>query len=114
MDFTEETATEAVVASFAGTGDPRLREGVDLDDGRTAPAKARVTQSTPAGSALEIVIHEGRNRQVRRMTAAVGHPTLRLVRCAIGKITLKGLEPGTWQALSEAEADELRRSVKLK
>ena len=73
----------------------------------------RVRQTVP-DCWLQLTLTEGRNRQVRRMTAAVGHPTLRLVRCAIGNITLAGLEPGTWQVLSDAEADELRRSVKFK
>ena len=52
---------------------------------------------------LRLVLREGRNRQVRRMTAAVGHPTLRLVRVAVGAITLEGLEPGAWRDLDPAE-----------
>jgi 23S rRNA pseudouridine2457 synthase len=52
---------------------------------------------------LEITLTEGRNRQVRRMTAAVGHPTLRLVRIALGNLRLEGLQPGEWRNLSEAE-----------
>jgi len=61
---------------------------------------------------LELILTEGRNRQVRRMTAAVGHPTLRLIRWAVGPITLAGLEPGTWQALSQPEIDALWRSIR--
>ena len=60
----------------------RLREGVELDDGVTAPARVAVV----APSLLRIVIHEGRNRQVRRMCDAVGHPVIRLVRTRIGPI----------------------------
>ena len=81
----------------------RLREGVDLDDGRTAPAKARLAQTTPSGAALEIVIHEGRNRQVRRMCEAVGHPVRRLVRTRFGPLSDNRLAPGQWRALTQAE-----------
>ena len=89
-----------------------LRRGVQLKDGPTRPARAwlmepppalwereppiRVRQSTPTAW-IELGIREGRNRQVRRMTAAVGFPTLRLIRAAIGPHTLDGLAPGTYQ-----------------
>jgi 23S rRNA pseudouridine2457 synthase len=90
-----------------------LRDGVILKDGPTRPARARVLDPAPAlwereppirvrksipTTWLELVIREGRNRQVRRMTAAVGLPTLRLVRVAIGPYALDGIAPGTWQA----------------
>jgi len=89
----------------------QLREGVRLKDGPTRPAEARaiaapslwprdppirVRKSIP-DSWIELTIDEGRNRQVRRMTAAVGHPTLRLVRWAIGTWSLDGLAPGQWR-----------------
>jgi 23S rRNA pseudouridine2457 synthase len=92
----------------------RLRAGVELSDGPTLPARARLLEPPPAlwerdppirerraipTAWIELVIREGRNRQVRRMTAAVGHPTLRLVRAAIGPYTLAGLAPGTWAPL---------------
>lgn len=92
----------------------RLRAGVELSDGPTLPARARLLEPPPAlwerdppirerraipTAWVELVIREGRNRQVRRMTAAVGHPTLRLVRAAIGPYTLAGLAPGTWAPL---------------
>lgn len=81
----------------------RLREGVDLDDGRTAPAQARLAQTTPTGAALEIVIHEGRNRQVRRMCEAVGHPVRRLVRTRFGPLRDNRLAPGQWRVLTQSE-----------
>jgi len=92
----------------------RLRDGVVLNDGPTRPAQAqqidppalwprdppvRMRKTVP-DAWLELVIHEGRNRQVRRMTAAVGLPTLRLVRVAIGDWSLDALAPGEWRILA--------------
>ena len=88
-----------------------LRHGVQLGDGPTLPARVRRLEPPPAlwerdppirvrqnipDCWIELIIREGRNRQVRRMTAAVGYPTLRLIRAAIGPYTLDGLAPGTW------------------
>lgn len=84
----------------------RLREGVDLEDGRTAPAQ--VGQIAP--NALRITIHEGRNRQVRRMCAAVGHPVRRLVRTRIGPIRVGNLGPGEWRELTQSEVRALERA----
>lgn len=84
-----------------------LREGVVLDDGVTAPAKV----SQPSPGVLRIVIHEGRNRQVRRMCDAVGHPVRRLVRTRIGPIADRSLPPGAWRDLTTAERHTLARAV---
>jgi 23S rRNA pseudouridine2457 synthase len=98
----------------------RLRAGVDLSDGSTRPAPAercdepewlwprdppiRVRKSIPT-SWIRLELQEGRNRQVRRMTAAVGYPTLRLVRLAIGPWTVAGLAPGAWREVPRDEAE---------
>lgn len=104
----------------------QLRRGVALRDGLTLPAEVVLLSEPPTlpdrdppirfrktvpTAWLRLTVREGRNRQVRRMTAAVGHPTLRLVRWAIGSITLAGLQPGQWEALDDATVAALRRSL---
>lgn len=81
----------------------RLRDGVELEDGMTAPA--RVSQPSPG--LLRITIHEGRNRQVRRMCEAVGHRVVRLVRVRIGPLSDRRLRPGEWRPLDPAEVRQL-------
>ena len=85
----------------------RLREGVELDDGMTAPADA----SQPSPGIIRLTIHEGRNRQVRRMCDAIGHPVLRLVRTRVGPITDRSLRPGDWRELSTGERRALTEAV---
>jgi 23S rRNA pseudouridine2605 synthase len=87
----------------------RLAGGVELDDGPTAPARVRLL----APSRLELVLHEGRNRQVRRMCEAVGHPVRRLHRSGYAGLDVGRLEPGMWRALAKAEVASLRRLVGL-
>ena len=89
----------------------RLREGVELEDGLTAPARVRMAQATPSGAAVELVVHEGRHRQVRRMCEAVGHPVRRLVRTRFGPIADNQLAPGAWRALTAAEVRKLYATV---
>jgi 23S rRNA pseudouridine2605 synthase len=81
-----------------------LRAGVELEDGPTAPARVRRLSE----DWIELSIHEGRNRQVRRMCAAVGHPVLELVRTGFGPLSLDGLPPGAHRRLGEAELERLR------
>lgn len=85
----------------------RLREGVVLEDGRTAPAQAVLVEA----SVLRITIHEGRNRQVRRMCEAVGYPVARLVRTRIGPLVDRSLAPGSHRTLVAEEMRVLRRAV---
>jgi 23S rRNA pseudouridine2457 synthase len=102
-----------------------LRRGIRLKDGPTRPAEVELLPGPPAlpdrpvpirfrknvpTAWLKLVLSEGHNRQVRRMTAAVGHPTLRLVRVAIGPVTLGGLLPGQWRDLTPKERAALRRA----
>jgi 23S rRNA pseudouridine2605 synthase len=90
----------AVVARDPRPADLRtLRRGVELDDGPTAPARVRVV----GPSTLRITIHEGRNRQVRRMCDAVGLPVRRLVRTRIGPVSDRRLRPGAWRPLAPTE-----------
>jgi 23S rRNA pseudouridine2605 synthase len=87
----------------------RLADGVELDDGPTAPARAR-----PLGpSRLELVLHEGRNRQVRRMLEAVGHPVVKLRRARYAGLGTGRLRTGEWRDLTPAEIKRLRRLVGL-
>jgi 23S rRNA pseudouridine2457 synthase len=103
-----------------------LREGLQLNDGWTKPAQVERLETPPdlperpvpiryrknvQDCWIKLTITEGRNRQVRRMTAAVGHPTLRLVRWAIGTVTLAGLQPGAWQPLTPTEEAALWKSA---
>lgn len=101
----------------------KLARGVVIEGYRTRPAKVRLLGQEPAlpprdppirfrkaipTSWMEITLTEGRNRQVRRMTAAVGYPTLRLVRVAIGDLRLKGLQPGQWREITSQELRPLK------
>ncbi|HEY5250414.1 MAG TPA: pseudouridine synthase [Acidimicrobiales bacterium] len=85
----------------------QLRQGIELEDGMTAPATVGVV----GPSVLRIVIHEGRNRQIRRMTEAVGHPVRRLVRTRIGPLSERGLGPGEWRPLTLTEVRDLAGSA---
>lgn len=85
----------------------RLREGVELDDGPTAPAQIALV----GPGVVRLIIHEGRNRQVRRMCDAVGHPVTRLVRTRIGPLADRRLKPGTWRELTPDELRSLERAV---
>jgi 23S rRNA pseudouridine2605 synthase len=97
------------VAEVEGRPDDRdlraLSEGVELEDGMTAPATVRCL----APSRVELILHEGRNRQVRRMLEAVGHPVTHLHRSTYAGLTLGGLEPGDWRELTSDEVASLVR-----
>lgn len=89
-----------------------LSNGVVLDDGMTAPAKvSNIRRATTGGTAFSITIHEGRNRQIRRMLEAVGHRTLCLKREQYGSLKLGALRPGEWRFLSAEEIEALYRAT---
>jgi pseudouridine synthase len=83
-----------------------LADGVELEDGRTAPAKVRRL----GPSSIEVTLHEGRKRQVKRMCEAVGHPVERLHRSVYAGLTLEGLEPAEWRELEPSEVERLRKT----
>jgi 23S rRNA pseudouridine2605 synthase len=85
----------------------RLRDGLELDDGPSAPARARRL----GPGRVELVLHEGRKHQVKRMLAAVGHPVTRLHRSAYAGLTLEELEPGRWRELTDREVEQLRTAA---
>lgn len=105
----------------------KLEKGVIIEGKKTKPAKVRLLPDAPdlperskpiryrkniPTAWIEITLTEGRNRQVRKMTAAIGHPTLRLIRITIMSLTLENLNPGQWRKLNEKEVTELKRLFK--
>jgi 23S rRNA pseudouridine2605 synthase len=104
----------ALVDGVPGENDlRRLREGVQLEDGRTAPAEVEIAGSLRGRTQVRLTIREGRNRQVRRMLEAVGHPVRDLQRTAFGPLRLGRLKEGDWRRLRQPEIEALRRAAKL-
>jgi 23S rRNA pseudouridine2605 synthase len=103
---------QALVAGLPSERDLRaLRDGVELDDGRTQPAEADVLGATRGMARVRIVIREGRNRQVRRMLEAIGHPVRELERVGFGPVRLGRLRPGGWRRLRPEELAALREAA---
>lgn len=92
----------------------QLNQGIKLEDGPTRPAQVKLLTVTPEKTKLTITLTEGRNRQVRRMFDAVGHPVLFLKRVQFGPISVQGLKLGHWRRLSTAEIEQLRQATKPK
>jgi len=90
-----------------------LREGIELDDGLTAPAAVEVIERGTRTTRLELTLHEGRTHQVKRMCEAVGHPVRRLHRARYAELGLEGLAPGEWRELTPGEVAGLRRRAGL-
>ena len=110
VDKTYEALVEGVPDASALA---RLREGVELDDGPTAPAEAELLRRDGGGAWLRVVLHEGRKRQLRRMLDAVGHPVRRLIRRSVGGLDLGSLAPGAARPLEPAEERALLTLVGL-
>ena len=91
----------------------RLKRGIELDDGAARADRVVVKDSGPAGSIVEITLHSGRNRVVRRMLAAVDHPVVRLARTRLGPLTLGSLRPGRTRRLTGEEITALQSEVGL-
>jgi pseudouridine synthase len=91
----------------------KLEQGVMLDDGMTAPAKAVILNEGPHATRIQLTLHEGRKREVKRMCSAVGHPVRSLHRVAFGNVRSGGLRPGEWRYLSDQEITQLRKLAKL-
>lgn len=85
------------------------RQGIDLDDKKTAPAKVRVVQEHPDGTLLHIVMTEGRNRQIRRVATQLGYPVKRLTRIKIDFLEIGHLKPGQWRELTATEVRQLKQ-----
>jgi 23S rRNA pseudouridine2605 synthase len=108
----DKTYLAEVRGSLGGSVARRLQRGVKLDDGPTAPARVVVLDRSGSSSLVEISIHEGRHRQVRRMLDAVGHPVIRLARIGIGPLALGRLRPGTVRRLGPDEITSLYAACK--
>ena len=92
----------------------KLKEGLILDDGPTAPAAMKICESGKDSSVVEITMHEGRKRQVRRMLAHIGHPVRMLERVSFGGIEARDILPGNYRALNNKEIENLKRSINKK
>jgi 23S rRNA pseudouridine2605 synthase len=110
--FHVDKTYRALVDGRVKTGVARkLADGIELEDGMTHPAEVRVVQAMNDRSIVELTIHEGRNRQVRRMLDAVGHPVRELVRIAYGPLTVGDLARGKWRDLSRPEIRRLYKAA---
>ncbi len=105
----EKTYYTVVIGRVTPQALQQLRQGVQLEDGMTAPAKVRVLHRSATSTTLTLTIHEGRNRQVRRMMDAVGYRVQYLRRDRLGELTLDGLPSGAWRSLTQRELSGFMR-----
>jgi pseudouridine synthase len=108
--YQTERVYEAVVQGVPPARDlARLRQGIDLGDPTPARAEAALSRSTKEGSVIRLILREGRKREVKRMMEAIGYPVIRLRRASFAGINARGLEPGQWRRLTEAEISRISR-----
>ncbi|MBD5655988.1 MAG: rRNA pseudouridine synthase [Candidatus Eremiobacteraeota bacterium] len=108
----EKTYRALVQGRLQGEDMKRFLDGIKLDDGKSRPAKVRVVRAGPAASEVDVTIHEGRNRQIRRMFEATAHPVLSLVRLRFGPLSLGDMRVGTWRDATDKELAALRAAVR--
>jgi 23S rRNA pseudouridine2605 synthase len=96
---------------LAGEDIGKLEKGIRLEDGLTAPAKIRRVKKTKSNSWIEITIHEGRKRQIRRMLQRVGHPVIKLIRTRINGLELSDLRPGEYRYMKPEEVKKLKKAI---
>ncbi len=99
----DKTYRALIAGRLAGDDMKRFIAGINLEDGKSAPAKVRVIRTHPAATEIDITIHEGRNRQVRRMFEATDHPVLALERLRFGPLSLGDMRQGQWREVTEKE-----------
>jgi 23S rRNA pseudouridine2605 synthase len=104
----EKTYRAVVRGRLQGEDMKRFLAGIKLDDGRSEPAKIRVVRAGPAATELDVTIHEGRNRQVRRMFESTDHPVISLVRLRFGPLSLGDMRVGNWRPATDKELSDLR------
>ncbi len=108
-----EKTYEALVSGAVGARElQRLSHGVELEDGMTLPARVRVIESGQSKTLLELVLTEGRKREVKRMCEAVGHPVIELHRSSFGSVHLGSLPEGSWRLLQSSEVEELKGCIR--
>jgi 23S rRNA pseudouridine2605 synthase len=107
--------TKTYIATVSGKPSTRtvrkLLTGIELEDGVARARKAKLIQATPDQGMIELVMTEGRNREIRRMMSALGHPVQRLIRTAIGPLSDRDLGPGEWRQLDSKEVAGLYKAA---
>ncbi len=109
----EKVYLAKVQGKFQGEAARKLQKGVKLEDGWTSPAGVAIIQHLPGATLLQLTLHEGRKREVKRMCAHVGHPVIELRRISLGGLGVEGLKPGEWRHLQPQEVQALRERTGL-